>query len=41
MQPRFRQVPPNRPDSTIAIRHPANALSGSMFPLPAPTMTTS
>jgi hypothetical protein len=41
MQPRFRQVPPNLLASTTAIRHLANALSGSMLPLPAPTMTRS
>jgi hypothetical protein len=41
MQPRFRQVPPNRPLSATAIRQPANSLAGSMFPLPAPTITRS
>ena len=41
MHPRFRQVPPNRSPSTTAIRQPANSLAGSMFPLPAPTITRS
>ncbi len=41
MQPRLRQVPPKRPASTTAIRQSASSWPGSMFPLPAPTITRS
>lgn len=41
MHPRFRHVPPNRSLSTTAIRQPSSSFAGSMFPLPAPTITRS
>ena len=37
MQPRLRQVPPNRSRSMIALRHPASSGPKAMLPVPAPT----
>ncbi|MFC5121824.1 hypothetical protein ACFPN7_48520 [Amycolatopsis halotolerans] len=41
MQPTFRQVPPNTPFSTMAVRRSANSGPRIEFPDPVPMITRS